>query len=80
MWVDGGLKLFPHHPEYLPIQAWSARGRWEQTDMGMCLKGADAKSSDRHELGDVFTKYRSIDKTFEGILRPIFDRHHLTIL
>ncbi|UZJ55676.1 hypothetical protein CBS101457_004996 [Exobasidium rhododendri] len=79
MWADGGLKLFPHHAEYLPISAWSARGRWEQTSLGMCLKGADAKPTNHHSLSSLYQRHRIIDEVFEDIFNPIFDLHGIPI-
>jgi hypothetical protein len=80
MWADGGLKVFPHHPDFLKVNAWSARGRWQQTKLGMCLVGADAQPAERHSLAKLYYKHRIIDETFEDIFHPIFDIHNISSL
>jgi hypothetical protein len=79
VWADGGLKLFPHHPEFLKVNAYSARGRWEQTNLGMCLIGADAQSTEKHALRDIYEQHRVIDETFEDIFSPIFELHNVSL-
>lgn len=77
LWSNGGLKMFPHHPRYLAVNAYSARGRWRETRLGMCLHGADAHPASTYEMASIFDLHRETDETFGDVFAPLFDLYSI---
>lgn len=77
-WINGGLKLFPRHTEYLRISAWATRGRWQQTRLGMCIIGADARSPDLFDISQLWKAHIRADEAFEELFGPVMEYYNIS--